>query len=138
MTEIDRSAQHLGGAIPIFRVSNLEESISYYLDRLGFSVQWRTEGYASVTRDRTSIMLCEGGQGHSGTWIWIPARDVDALYEEFRQRGAKLRHPPTNHPWGSRECHVTDPDDHVLRFGADLKAGEPFGEFPPEEGRSSV
>lgn len=135
MTDSGPASAHLGGSIPIFRIRNLEASISYYVEQLGFKVDWRTDGFASVSRDRASIMLCEGGQGHSGTWIWIGASDVDALYEELGQRGAKLRQPPTNYPWGSRECHIIDPDDHVIRFGADLKPGEPMGEWLDSEGR---
>ncbi|HMI58717.1 MAG TPA: hypothetical protein VK511_11740, partial [Gemmatimonadaceae bacterium] len=46
-----------------------------------------------------------------------------------------LRFPPTNYPWGSRECQVSDPDGHVLRFGADLKTGEPMGAWMDGEGR---
>ncbi|HEV7992872.1 MAG TPA: hypothetical protein VGP25_13660 [Gemmatimonadaceae bacterium] len=31
--------------------------------------------------------------------------------------------------------HVTDPDGHVLRFGADLREGEPMGEWLDGSGR---
>lgn len=124
-----------GGAIPILRVANIEASIEYYVAALGFRVEWRSGGVASVRRDRTSIMLSEGDQGHSGTWMWISASDVDALYAEFSARGARLRHAPANYPWGSRECQVSDLDDHVLRFGADVRAGEPVGDWLDGFGR---
>jgi hypothetical protein len=80
-------------------------------------------------------MLCQGDQGHAGTWLWISASDVDAPYAEFEKRGARLRHAPTNYPWGSRECQIMDPDEHVLRFGADLRAGEQMGEWLDGAGR---
>jgi uncharacterized glyoxalase superfamily protein PhnB len=124
-----------GKAIPILRVADLEASIDYYVAQLGFEVQWRSGGMASVNRDRTAIMLCEGDQGASGMWLWISASDVDALYAEVAARGAHLRHAPANYPWGSRECQVTDVDGHVLRFGADLKPGEPLGEWLDGRGR---
>ena len=117
----------LSPAVPIFRVEDLDASLAYYIDRLGFQLQWRTNPLASVGRDRTSIMLSEGDQGHAGTWVWIAVNDVDALYAEFESRGALLRHPPTNYPWGSRECQVTDPDGHVLRFGAESNPDDPLG-----------
>jgi len=125
----------LGGVIPLLRVENLDASIAYYVEQLGFHLQWRENPTASVTRDRTSLMLCEGDQGKPGTWLWISTSDVDALYEELGGRGAHLRFPPTNYPWGSRECQVSDPDGHVLRFGADLKTGEPMGAWMDGEGR---
>jgi catechol 2,3-dioxygenase-like lactoylglutathione lyase family enzyme len=125
----------LGSAVPIFRVDNLDISIAYYVERLGFELQWRTDPLASVGRDRTSFMLSEGDQGQPGTWVWISAGDVDQLYEELQGRGALLRHPPTNYPWGSRECQVLDPDGHVLRFGAESRPGEPLGAWLDGQGR---
>jgi hypothetical protein len=80
-------------------------------------------------------MLCEGDQGCGGTWLWISTSDVEALYSELEARGARLRHPPANYPWGSRECQVTDLDGHVLRFGADLRDGEAMGEWLDGSGR---
>lgn len=118
-----------GGATPILRVASVDASIEYYLTKLGFALEWRSGTVASVKRDRTSLMLCEGDQGHSGTWLWISASDVDVLYAELEARGATLRHAPANYPWGSRECQIADPDGHVLRFGADLRAGEPMGDW---------
>ena len=124
-----------GGAIPILRVASLETSIPYYIAQLGFELEWRSVGMAQVRRDRTALMLCEGDQGHQGTWMWISANDVDALYAELEARGARLRHAPANYPWGSRECQVTDLDGHVLRFGADLRDGEPIGDWVDASGR---
>ena len=125
----------LGGVIPLLRVENLEASIEYYVERLGFHLEWRADPVASVKRDRTSLMLSEGDQGRAGTWLWISTSDVDALYEELSGRGARLRSPPANYPWGSRECQISDTDGHVLRFGADIKAGEPMGAWMDGEGR---
>lgn len=125
----------LSPAIPILRVEDLDASVTYYVERLGFQLQWRSDPLASVGRDSTSIMLAEGDQGQPGTWVWIAASDVDELYGEFEARGARLRHPPANYPWGSRECQVTDPDGHVLRFGAESAPGDPLGDWLDGEGR---
>ena len=124
-----------GGAIPILRVASLSASVEYYVAQVGFEEQWRSGAVASVRRDRTSLMLCEGDQGHVGTWVWISTTDVDALYAELAGRGARLRHPPANYPWGSRECQITDLDGHVLRFGADLRPDEPLGDWLDARGR---
>lgn len=140
MTETIESAAvpsrvNLGPAVPIFRVDNLNASVNYYVERLGFQLEWRSDPVASVRRDSTSIMLSEGDQGQPGTWVWIAAGNVDEFYRELRERGARLRHPPTNFPWGSRECQVTDPDGHVLRFGAESKPDEPLGDWLDGTGR---
>lgn len=128
-------AATLGGVIPLLRVADLGASIAYYVEQLGFKLNWRSDPVASVTRDRASLMLSERDQGKPSTWLWISTTDVDVLYAELADRGAKLRFPPTNYPWGSRECQISDPDGHVLRFGADLKPGEPMGAWLDSDGR---
>ncbi len=131
---ISTPAAEFGGVTPILRVSNLDASLDYYTRALGFTIQWHVHGLASVGRGKTSLMLCEGDQGHPGTWLWAAVTDADALHDELHSRGALIRHPPTNYPWGSREVHVSDPDGHVLRFGSDCTPGEPIGEWLDGDG----
>ena len=123
-----------GRATPILRVADLDGSLAYYVDVLGFAVQWRDRGFAQVGRGQASLMLSQGDQGRAGTWVYVGVSDADALHAELRARGATVRHPPTNYPWGARELHVTDPDGHVLRFGADAVPGDPVGDWLDGEG----
>ena len=116
-------------AVPILRVHNLATTLDYYTRILGFKIAWEMPWYASVRRGTCSLMFCVQGQGHAGTWIWAPVSDVDALYEEWKASGANILQGPTNFPWESREIQVLDPDNHRLRFAADLKPGEPMGTF---------
>lgn len=129
------SAVPLEGVTPILSVASITASLAYYADALGFGLQWRDGDFACVRRGEAALMLCQGDQGHAGTWVYLGASDADALHDELRARGALIRHPPTNYPWGSRELHVTDPDGHVLRFGAELRHGEPMGEWLDGRGR---
>ncbi|HUO84943.1 MAG TPA: GNAT family N-acetyltransferase [Thermoanaerobaculia bacterium] len=123
-----------GGATPILRVKDFEVSLAYYVNVLGFELRWRDHGFGCVGRDDATLMLSQGSQGCAGTWVYLGVSDADALHDEVRARGAAIRHPPTNYPWGSRELHLFDPDGHVLRLGSDLKPGEPFGEWLDEAG----
>jgi predicted lactoylglutathione lyase len=117
------------GITPILRVQSLTVSLDYYVQVLGFKVDWQSPGImAGISRDRCSIMLCEGDQGNPGTWAWIGVEDVEALYEEYKANGAKVRHPPTNYEW-AYEMQIEDPDQHVLRFGSDSKTDQPLGEW---------
>ena len=129
-------AQVLHSASPILPVRSLATSLRYYQDVLGFALDWaQPEVVASVTRDRCQLMLVQGDQGHPGTWMYAGAADVDALRVEIAGRGATVRVPPTNYPWG-RELHVTDPDGNVLRFGSEVRPGEPDGAWIDQEGRA--
>jgi catechol 2,3-dioxygenase-like lactoylglutathione lyase family enzyme len=116
-----------GGVTPVFRVERLDASIDYYVNVLGFTLDFRDPGiFASVSREKVAIFLAEGDQGPAGTWAWVGVSAVDALFEEYRRTGARIRQPPTNFPW-ALEMQVEDLDGHVLRFGSDSKAGMPFG-----------
>jgi catechol 2,3-dioxygenase-like lactoylglutathione lyase family enzyme len=114
---------------PILRVQNLVASVDYYVNVLGFKIDWQDPGImTSVSRERCCIFLCEGDQGHPGSWVWIGVDDAEALFAEYRGKGAKIRHPPTNYPWAC-EMQVEDPDGNVLRLGSDTKKDRPFGEW---------
>jgi catechol 2,3-dioxygenase-like lactoylglutathione lyase family enzyme len=123
-----------GGATPILRVADFDASVAYYVNVLGFTLEWQHGRFGSVRRDHAALMLCEGSQGHAGTWVWLAVGDADALYREYVASGARIRHEPRNFPWGSRELHVFDPDDHVLRLGADAPEDGPPGDWLEEDG----
>lgn len=109
--------------IPILNVNSLKASIRYYVDVLGFKVDWGGDDstdMASVSHDGKAIMLCQGDQGQAGTWIWIGVNDIQPLFEQYRSNGVKFREEPTNYPW-AYEMKIEDPDGHVLRFGSDPK-----------------
>ena len=115
------------GVTPIFTVANLQTSLDYYTGALGFQVDWQEPGiFASVSRGRCHIMLCEGDQGHAGGWVWIGVGDVEPLFEEYNAKGAKIRHRPTNYAWAC-EMQIEDPDGNVLRMGSEPKPGQPVG-----------
>ena len=87
--------------IPILRVNSVAASIRFYVDVLGFKVNWGGEAestFASVSRDGRSIMLAQGEQGHPGTWLWIGVEDIEPLFTEYKTKGVKFREPPTNYP----------------------------------------
>lgn len=130
----DSPSVEFGRSTPILRVADLDASLTYYVDQLGFHVEWRDGSVASVQRGGAALMLSQGDQGHAGTWVWIGVADADAAHEELKRRGTIVRHPPTNYPWGSREAHVADPDGNVLRLGSDVRAGEPVGDWLDGDG----
>jgi hypothetical protein len=130
----EKPVNAFGGAAPIFRVESVSAAIDYYVRVLGFRHNWGNQGFASVSRDRCTIFLCEGDQGHPGTWVWIGVNDVVPLEADLRAKGAKIRHPPTNYPW-AYEMQVEDLDGNVLRIGSDSLPGQPYGEWLDMNGR---
>lgn len=123
-----------GGVTPVLRVADAKASRDYYVRALGFSVNFEAEDFVSVSRGGCTLFLCEGDQGHPGSWVWIDGQDVEAVYEEYRASGAKIRHPPTNYSW-ALEMQVEDLDGNILRLGSDPREGEPDGEWLDMYGR---
>ena len=117
------------GVTPILTVRDLAASIDYYTRVLGFKVDWHDPGIlASVSRGRCTIFLCEGDQGHPGTWLWIGVGDIEPLFLDYTVKGARVRHRPTNYQW-AYEMQIEDPDGHVLRFGSEPKPDQSVGEW---------
>ena len=70
-----------GSPTPVFRVKNVDASITYYLESLGFELRWRAgNGFACVVRDKCSIFLTNENQSQPRMWMWIGVRDVRALH----------------------------------------------------------
>jgi len=126
------------GVCPIFTVKDIRDSIAYYVNVLGFKIDWGGDtAFASVSRGNCHIMLCEGDQGHPGGWVWVGVGDAGLLHEEYRAKGARIRHPPTNYEW-AYEMQVEDPDGNILRIGSEPRKGEPVGAWLDMHGISWV
>lgn len=122
------------GVCPILRVESVAASLEYYVQRLGFKIDWQTPIFASVSRGKCHIFLSKGDQGHPGSWVWIGVEDAVALFAEYQASGAKLRHPPTNYDW-ALEIQVEDLDGNVLRMGSEPNEDEPSGEWLDMDGQ---
>jgi catechol 2,3-dioxygenase-like lactoylglutathione lyase family enzyme len=117
---------------PFFIVSNLKDSVSFYVNKLGFEV-WYTgpEGdlyWAMVGRGPVSIMLkaiaddirpIPNHTRHEwAPWdAYISVAEPDALFEEYNSSGVTFRQSIHNNSDGLRGFEVMDADGYVLFFG---------------------
>lgn len=111
-------------AIPILNVHDLRASEAYWRDVLGFRVEWEDGNppdFAAVVRGDARFFFCQGCQGTPGGWAFVFVKDADALHDELKGRGARVRMPPADMPWGLRELHVTDPNGNVIRFAGPIR-----------------
>src|ERR1700683_3720640 len=94
------STNKFGSPMPVFRVKNVDASIAYYQNALGFELRWRAgESFACVARDQCSIFLTNDNQSQARMWIWIGIEDARALHSQYVASGAKIRNPPENFEW---------------------------------------
>lgn len=113
---------HFENATPILRVEDLDASLRFYVDQLGFrNADWAMEDFTCVSRGAASVHLCRRGQGAGKAWVWMGVESVRDLREELLAAGVTIRMEPTNYPW-ALEMHVEDPDGNVIRFGSEPEA----------------
>lgn len=109
--------------IPQLRITQEERSKGFYLDALGFKLDWehRFEPgfpvFMQISRAGQTIFLTEhAGECQAGGAIYFMVPDADALLIEFRSKGVQPSSDIADTPWGTREFVLTDPDGNRLRF----------------------
>ena len=113
----------LRGVVPSVTASDLEVSVAWYRDKVGFFVQethqkdGKVTGYTLVAgAQRLFLSQDDGAKGHDrvkgvGLRVFLETvQDVDLLAAAMKKRGVKLASPPADQPWGGRAFTLVDPD----------------------------
>ncbi len=123
--------RNLASITPFFIVTDLQASIRHYVDHFGFTLDFQGPPddvyYGQVTRDGVAIMLkaiapdvlpCPNHTRHAwARWdAYVYTRDPDALFDEFRRRGASFVKELSFIDDGLWGFEVTDADGYVLAF----------------------
>lgn len=113
-------------AATTFHVSDLEASLRYYTEVLGFTQRFRFGNYAGVEYDDVQIHLSGPGstnkrQVGQGS-IYLFCDEVDEYYKLITGRGAAAQNPPRDYEYGMRDFVVEDPDQNLVAFGHEVKA----------------
>ncbi|HET8727537.1 MAG TPA: glyoxalase superfamily protein [Alphaproteobacteria bacterium] len=111
-------------AIPMFRIFSVEKAREFYIDFLGFSVDWEhrfEDGlplYMQVSRDGFVLHLTEHhGDCCPGSAAFVEMRGLDDFHAEIAARNyAYLRPGIEGAPWGARLMTVTDPFGNRILF----------------------
>jgi predicted enzyme related to lactoylglutathione lyase len=123
----------LTGSSPVLLAADIERSVEYYRDRLGFAceVYGDPPDFIVATRDGVTILmaLCEEPDRIVPNWrivphvwnVFIRVDDVEAMYEEVQRRGAPIDYSLYDAPSGFREFGVQDPDGHDIAFAEPIE-----------------
>lgn len=128
--------------IPELYVTNLEESLTFYTDLLGFALLYDRpdERFVMLQREGAHIMLEEvDGPGRRfnvgklekpfgrGINLQIQTKNIDALYKSLQSQEYNFVialeekwYKAGNERLGNRQFVVADPDGYLLRFFQDL------------------
>jgi predicted enzyme related to lactoylglutathione lyase len=124
----------LTGASPVLLVADLDRSVAFYGDLLGFSCDTHGDpaDFAVVKRDDAILLLAVAADTerlvphwHIVEKMWnayVRVEDVDGFYAEVCSRGCPIDYGLYDAPHGFREFGVTDPDGHDVAFGQPLSA----------------
>jgi uncharacterized glyoxalase superfamily protein PhnB len=107
---------------PLIPARDIEASIAFYRDRIGFDLEFRDAeptNYAGIRRDGVSLHLYANADRYlaENASLRIMVDDVDALYADCQAAGCV--HPNgalATKPWGSREFSILDPAGVCIAF----------------------
>jgi uncharacterized glyoxalase superfamily protein PhnB len=121
----------LSDASPSFTVNDLEKSLAWYRDVLGFAVEetWKDAGKVvgvSLRAGDVSLMIGQDDwkkgrdrkKGEGFRIFCMTKKNVDDLAERIEARGGRLDQGPTDQPWGVRDISLTDPDGFKITIAA--------------------
>jgi catechol 2,3-dioxygenase-like lactoylglutathione lyase family enzyme len=115
------------GVTPQLRTTSLDDSIDFYVSKLGFVLDFRyRDFYAGIrvgaqsfhlklvdAEDPSIAFVREEDHLH----LYFQTDDADADAERLRRSGVELRLGVADTEWGTREFWVDDNQGHRLCFG---------------------
>jgi catechol 2,3-dioxygenase-like lactoylglutathione lyase family enzyme len=121
----------LRSAAPSFTVDNLEKSVAFYEDVLGFHVKerWLNQGQlmgVELVAGVVSFFVAQddwkkGRDRAKGEGVRVyctTAQNIDGLAAQIKARGGALLEEPKTQPWGARDFAVADPDGFKITFSS--------------------
>jgi catechol 2,3-dioxygenase-like lactoylglutathione lyase family enzyme len=120
-------------AIPVLRIFDLAKAKEFYLDFLGFRLEWAhrfADGapvYLQIARGDLVLHLSEHhGDGSPGAVVYVRTTGLAAFHREITAKDYPFLRPGLERtPWRSMLMELTDPFHNRLRFDEKL---------PPSEG----
>lgn len=116
--------EHLLRAVPVLASLDIERTVLFYRERLGFSkIGWQDQHYAVIGRDNIELHFWKcGDKIHpENTSCYIHVQDVDRLFLEMKDAGVVHPNGPLkDQPWGLREFAILDHDGNMIKFGQKL------------------
>ena len=127
---VDRAfpTARIEGVSPNIPVRDVEESLRFYRDVLGFEPEVGNPDYGYVLMRRGALMIALGQTDQPNALaatsnniqaqIWV--EDLDGLWAEWAPRLANLPEgrvrAPFEQSYGTREFHLKDPDGFLMLF----------------------
>ena len=111
----------------VLAVKDLRISAAYFKDSLGFELDFVAPGWEFLSLGNFKVMLGECSDamwaretGDHSYFAHVLVENIDDLYSDLGERGAKIISRLEDKPWGLREFGVGTPDGHRITFGQEI------------------
>jgi uncharacterized glyoxalase superfamily protein PhnB len=125
----------LDPAVPLLQVFDMQTSLKFYCDVLGFAIVDKTDHdwWAMIRLGDATLMLNTAYEddtrpsspdpkrvrSHNDVSLYFQFGDLDGLYSHLQARACEVK-PPASTSYGLRQLNVKDPDGYELCFTAPL------------------
>ena len=117
---------------PIFRIFDYAKAIEFYVDWLGFKIDWehRFEDhspiYMQVSKDGMTLHLSEHhGDATPGARTYVICTDLKTYHEELSRKNYKYNRPGYEKTfYGTYAVQVTDPFGNHITFNEPIEQKE--------------
>jgi catechol 2,3-dioxygenase-like lactoylglutathione lyase family enzyme len=125
---------HVTRAGTILAVTNVDNSVAFYVDKLGFSVDatYDDPPYATLTRAGMRLSLAEQGHpaedrpgiamtaptdpSNTAVVLVLEVEDCMKVYERLGRLGVTFLAEPYHPPWGGHRFFCVDPDGYLVEI----------------------
>jgi glyoxylase I family protein len=127
--------ESLDPPVPLLQVFDMQTSLKFYCDVIGFEVVDKTEHdwWAMIRLGDARLMLntayeddkrptkaeAKRMRGHNDVSLYFEFHDLDSLHAHLRDKGCQVK-PPAKTGYGLMQMNVKDPDGYELCFTAPL------------------
>ena len=109
---------------PVLAVDDIESSIAYFQNTLGFKVTWvwgEPTVRAGIALDGLELQLDSSGNGPTGiSVVFFHMKNLDEYYKSCQLKGANIELELEERSFKVRDFRVLDPSGNRLGFGEPL------------------
>ncbi|MCY7464718.1 VOC family protein [Bacillus safensis] len=114
----------------ILYVNDVEASIHFYQQVLGFPIKLRVESYVEFdtgdvtlsinsrqdVKEALGLTVPDANQASQTFEIGFVVDDVEQTIASMKEKGVSIIKEPAKKPWGQTVAYVSDPDGHFIEI----------------------
>ena len=111
----------------VLAVNDLASSEAYFIDKLGFEIRFKVDGWVFLSLQDFHVMLGHCADDYSAKetnnhayFAYVNCTGIDELFKQYQTRNVEFNQPLSDKPWGMREFAVITPEGHRIMFGEQI------------------